>query len=519
MLYGMVNSAAQQVVAVGPRPGVGHEVSLRACVGLVPECEFGPYGSPERKQAEVDLLQAFAGWSKGEGAVRPTGVAGGGWTLECRWAGGKGTRRSLLDIRPVGGPSSAAMQQLRQWLADGCIRLPLPSDPTVTVLVPCMACPGELPLGQVQVTLRGLPSSLMLKDAVAVVLKAVGYDGSQSGGPKLRVMEVFRGWHADEPNLADGSLCAFVDQPEHDPELRRLPSTISLGHDHAVIEVLVSSRRATFVYGGAPVDGPTVGGAAGADTAAGGPTQPPPPPARPPQHQQPPPPSPAATPQRQAWRPAAPAAPRAPPTPNDEGVAAMDAQGPAGDAPAEGQATAATRAAGTVAAAAAPAPAAGDALDRACVDRPAMARQLTEWANNTFGHAASAAEVRRLLAEGVERSSVLRGQLLRLAALQGELNLEELPPEALVKELVTAFAKAGISTASYDAVDGVRRSARLQPSAASPRGRSLVRAERRPGSGRGRRQARSAGGGGGGGGGAGGREGRSRSRSQGGTSE
>jgi hypothetical protein len=139
------------------------------------------------------------------------------------------------------------MIQLSQWRADGSIRVPMPGDPETTVVVPCHACPGELPLGQVQVTLRGLPSAFMLKDTMAAILRAVGYTGLPGAGRKLKVTEVFRGWHADEPTLADGSLCAFVDQPDDDPELLRLPTSISLGHNHAVIEVTVSSRHAVFV--------------------------------------------------------------------------------------------------------------------------------------------------------------------------------------------------------------------------------------------------------------------------------
>ncbi len=82
---------------------------------------------------------------------------------------------------------------------------------------------------------------------MAAILRAVGYTGLPGAGRKLKVTEVFRGWHADEPTLADGSLCAFVDQPDDDPELLRLPTSISLGHNHAVIEVIVSSRQAVFV--------------------------------------------------------------------------------------------------------------------------------------------------------------------------------------------------------------------------------------------------------------------------------
>ena len=52
----------------------------------------------------------------------------------------------------------------------------------------------------------------------------------------------------------------------------------------------------------------------------------------------------------------------------------------------------------------------GDALDQACADRPEMAGQLTEWANNTFGHALQSADVRRLLAETVAGSAVVQGQ-------------------------------------------------------------------------------------------------------------
>ena len=516
----VVDITAQQVRAVGPRPRLGHEVALRACVGLVPECDLGPYASPQRRQAERELLQALSLWTRQEGGVRPTGAAGGGWTLECQWAGGRGSRQAALDIRPVGGPSSAAMQQLRQWLAAGSIRLPLPSDPSVEVVVPCMACPGELPLGQVHVTLRGLPSAYVLKDAVATILGAVGYTGQPGCGPKLRATEVFRGWHVDEPCLADGSLCAFVDQPEHDPELRRLPASICLGHNQAVIEVLVSSRRASFLSS-PPAAAPI------AQVAA----QPPPPPAHPPP---PPPPAPPAAAGGQAWQ--QPAEPAAAPAPAamaaaaavpEEGGAARhmpmdDVQGPAMAAAAAatgGQPGSGVEALGPWAS--------EDALDQACAGRPAMAGQLTEWAINTFGHAASADRVRQLLAQAAAASKVVQGQLQRMAAEQGELNLAELPPKPLQDALVAAFGAAQISAASYVTEDGMRRSARLQPASApaaegAARGRSLVRSNRRrSGS---RRQDRPSPSGGrargasaGGGCPVGGRDDRSRSRSRGST--
>jgi len=126
----------------------------------------------------------------------------------------------------------------------------------------------------------------------------------------------------------------------------------------------------------------------------------------------------------------------------------------------------------------------GDALDQACAERPAMAGQLTEWANNTFGHVLQPADVRRLLAATVAGSAVVQGQLVqRLAAEVGELNLVELPPAPLQRELLTAFAAANVSAASYETADGQRRSTRLRPAsrqagasaAVGARGRSPVR--------------------------------------------
>ena len=164
----------------------------------------------------------------------------------------------------------------------------------------------------------------------------------------------------------------------------------------------------------------------------------------------------------------------------------------------------------------------GDALDQACADRPAMAGQLTEWANNTFGHALQPADVRRLLAATVARSAVVQGQLQRLAAEQGELNLVELPPAPLQRELLTAFAAANVSAASYETADGQRRSTRLRPAgeasgasaAVGARGRSPVRngSRARGRRARGRRASSSDGDGVS-------RDGRSRSRSRGDTSE
>lgn len=169
----------------------------------------------------------------------------------------------------------------------------------------------------------------------------------------------------------------------------------------------------------------------------------------------------------------------------------------------------------------APGPPAVDALDQACAGRPEMAAQLTEWAHNTFGHAMEEpARLRSLVAAAVAHSELAQGQLQRLAAEQGELNLSELPPVPLQRELITAFAVAGISVASYETADGERRSARLGPA----RGRSLAKSvERRggrscrPSSKRGRRGPGGASSGDGSDGGGG--NGRSRSRSRGYESE
>ena len=496
MLYALTDREAQMVLQVGPR---GHyELALQACLGLVPECEFGPYNSRARTESERGLLGSMSLWAAQEGATRAVSRAGGGWTLECKWAGGRGTRKAALNIRPLGGPSSAAMIQLSQWRADGSIRVPMPGNPEATVVVPCHACPGELPLGQVQVTLRGLPSAFMLKDTMAAILRAVGYTGLPGAGRKLQVTEVFRGWHADEPTLADGSLCAFVDQPDDDPELLRLPTSISLGHNHAVIEVTVSSRQAVFVS--CP---PT----AAAPTAA----QPPPPTTPPPPPTTQPPPPPPTAPRGPAWAQTAPAAAPTAPTAVPPAPAAP-AMAPAEDLPMAEQ----PDVAGAVQ------DMGGDALDQACADRPAMAGQLTEWANNTFGHALQPADVRRLLAATVARSAVVQGQLQRLAEELGELNLVELPPAPLQRELLTAFAAANVSAASYETADGQRRSTRLRPAgeasgasaAVGARGRSPVRngSRARGRRARGRRASSSDGDGVS-------RDGRSRSRSRGDTSE
>jgi hypothetical protein len=298
MQWGLADRASQVVHQVGPRPLRG-EVALRACVGLVPEAEIGAYGSPDRRQAESDLLGALATWAAAEGAARPSAEAGSGWTLECKWAGGRGTRRAAMDIRPVGGPSSAAQQQLHTWLRDASIRLPNPYDHASDIVVPCLACPGDLPLGQVQVTLVGLPTSFMLKDTHTAVLRAVGYTGLPGAGAKLRVTEVFRGFHPDEPTLADGSLCAFVDQPMDDPTLARLPSSVNLGQDQTVLEVRVSSRPSIIIH------------------AVPGPRQPPagavpPPPRPPPRREAPTPPAQRGATERPACPAAAPAAGGAP---------------------------------------------------------------------------------------------------------------------------------------------------------------------------------------------------------------
>jgi hypothetical protein len=130
--------------------------------------------------------------------------------------------------------------------------------------------------------------------------------------------------------------------------------------------------------------------------------------------------------------------------------------------------------------------------------------------------------VRRLLAATVAGSAVVQGQLQRLAAEQGELNLVELPPAPLQRELLTAFAAANVSAASYETADGQRRSTRLRPAgeasgasaAVGARGRSPVRngSRARGRRARGRRASSSDGDGVS-------RDGRSRSRSRGDTSE
>lgn len=445
------NLAAQRVVAVGPRADQGGSMVVRACVGLAAECDLGPYGTPQRRAAEQGMLLSLDVWARGEGARRPTSVASGGWTLSCTWTGKPGTRHAALTISPVGGPSSEAMAQLRRWMEEGSIRLPLASDPSVVVLVPCMACPGELPWGQVQVTFVGLPSAWMLKDTPAAILGAVGYTGrSTADAPKLRVTEVFLGWHAEAPDLADGSLCAFVDQPVDDPELRKLPSSICLGHDRAVIEVRVSSRRATFVSTQPAAAAPA------AQPAEAPHTQPPPPPPRTAwggtaAGQQVPRTATAAAAAAAAAPPVA-AAATPPTTVLDEH---MDVEPAAAAAPTQGE------------------PPRGDALDLACADRPAIARQLAEWANNSYGHnEGGPARVRQVLARAVEESDVVRGILSRLVEEEGDLNLSERPPENLQLQLVEAFGRAGFGASSYDAADGRdRRSSRLRGRSRAPSAR------------------------------------------------
>jgi hypothetical protein len=126
-----------------------------------------------------------------------------------------------------------------------------------------------------------------------------------------------------------------------------------------------------------------------------------------------------------------------------------------------------------------------------------MARQLVEWANNSYGHnTGGVAVVRAVLAHAVAESGVVRGILSRLAQEDVDVDLSERPPENLQLQLVEAFGRAGLSASSYDASHGGgRRSGRLRSRAPSRRGATRVR-------------------GGSEGGGGVSREGRSRSRSR-----
>ncbi len=122
------------------------------------------------------------------------------------------------------------------------------------------------------------------------------------------------------------------------------------------------------------------------------------------------------------------------------------------------------------------------ALLTASAARPAVARLVTEWANDAFGHTATLEVVRHVLAEAVVASTALRGQVARMAAQTGELDWTR-PPDGghgAAANRSFQFAKAGHSMATWEEQevhqDGARwRSARLQPAATAARGRSPAR--------------------------------------------
>ncbi len=95
MQYALTDREAQIVLQVGPR---GHyELALQACLGLVPECEFGPYNSRARAESERGLLGSMSLWAAQEGAT-PAGRQHGGRWLDLGVQVGRGPRH------PQGGP-------------------------------------------------------------------------------------------------------------------------------------------------------------------------------------------------------------------------------------------------------------------------------------------------------------------------------------------------------------------------------------------------------------------------------
>ena len=246
MALRLTDRGRQRISQVGPLPMQG-ELTLRLHVGQLPERKGGAFASPAHQLTEDKVVQKLAEWAAKEGA-------GAGWTLEVEWAGGKGSSAAALDVRLIGEAPSAVKQQLTAWLRDSQMRVPLPGPGGGQMVVPCSQRAGSLPLGMVQVRLRGIAAELRLKEVVATVLRTVGYNGQPGEAAQLEVREVFLGFHRSSPLLADGTVCAFVRPPPDDLQLSRLLATLQLGPGHNPIEVTVSSRFKVLL--GVRGDGP-----------------------------------------------------------------------------------------------------------------------------------------------------------------------------------------------------------------------------------------------------------------------
>ena len=436
MALRVTDRGRQRISQVGPLPMQG-ELTWRLHVGQLPERDGGAFASPARLQTEDKVVQMLAGWAAQEGA-------GAGWTLEVEWAGGKGTSAAALDVRVIGEAPSAVKQQLTAWLRDSQMRVPLPGPGGGQMVVPCSQRAGSLPLGMVQVRLRGIAAELRLKEVVATVLRAAGYNGQPGDAAQLEVREVFLGFHRSSPLLADGTVCAFVRPPPGDPQLSRLPATLQLGPGHSPIEVTVSSRFKVLI--GARGDGPA-------------PPPPPPPPPRaapaPATRQAPPP---------RAWAAATQPALGRPPSAmaQEGGPEGMELEvqdtlaAAAGPDEAAAAAMAVDReppegASGTGVTPGAAEPAAmdsegGDSFTELTAARPAVGALIAGWASDSFPDASP--QMVQLVLEEVAADPAARAVIMGMVGSDAEHHAELLPP-ALDAALTAAFRRRGLAKAGY----------------------------------------------------------------------
>ena len=210
-------SETEQTSQLPSRAPVLGKPTLRAHLGLVPEESIGPYGSPQRRQAEEDLLRAFLQQQQGH-------------VMACApvTAKGEGTRSFQMEYLFHSTPEATEARQHLRDLGGATLTLPTRPQP---VLVPCLDGPGRLPSSLVRIVVSGLPPDFMIPGGVRVLLESAGY--TTGGAEGVIVRAEHGGEHrADITAFAPGVMklgvvVGVVRPPASDPTLSQLPRQFS----------------------------------------------------------------------------------------------------------------------------------------------------------------------------------------------------------------------------------------------------------------------------------------------------
>ena len=210
-------SETEQTSQLPSRAPVLGKPTLRAHLGLVPEESIGPYGSPQRRQAEEDLLRAFLQQQQGH-------------VMACApvTAKGEGTRSFQMEYLFHSTPEATEARQHLRDLGGATLTLPTRPQP---VLVPCLDGPGRLPSSLVRIVVSGLPPDFMIPGGVRVLLESAGYT---TGGAEGVIVRAEHGGEqkADIAAFAPevmklGVVVGVVRPPASDPTLSQLPRQFS----------------------------------------------------------------------------------------------------------------------------------------------------------------------------------------------------------------------------------------------------------------------------------------------------